>query len=307
MAAATSGASDGQAHWAAIRRAMSETVPHCQEIGIQVEALSGVPGASSRVLARLPWRATFARGPGDARMHGGMIATLCDSAAGIAAFCALPPDTPIATLELRLDHVGAPGPGADVTVACGCTDVSSGLVLVRGEAADAATGAVVARMTATFAVTPRGFAIGSDAASASVAAGASGPRDGGAVSSRAAPASFARFLGAEPRDGATLLVPFRPGLIGNVTLPALHGGVAAALLDLAVIEAVGVASPGDATADVASLTVTYLRLARPQDLRARARILRRGQSVVQLDAVAWQDSPDKPVAAATATVRLASR
>ena len=49
---------------------------------------------------------------------------------------------------------------------------------------------------------------------------------------------YARFLGVtvEPRDGGLeFLLPFRDEIVGNARLPAVHGGVLGAFLELAAL------------------------------------------------------------------------
>ncbi len=111
---------------------------------------------------------------------------------------------------------------------------------------------------------------------------------------------YCRFLGlgAELRDGVPVLVmPFAERLIGNVALPALHGGVIGSLLETAAIVQViwelriaRVPKPVDVTID-------YLRTGRAVTTYARARIAKQGRRVVNVHAEMWQDDEAKPVAA----------
>jgi acyl-coenzyme A thioesterase PaaI-like protein len=105
-------------------------------------------------------------------------------------------------------------------------------------------------------------------------------------------------------------------LIGNPMLPALHGGVTAAFLEVAAIIELGWSSlwedlsagrlgpeavaaghlpPLPKTID---FTVDYLRAGQARDCFARARVNRSGRRYASVHAEAWQDSPDKPFASA---------
>lgn len=135
---------------------------------------------------------------------------------------------------------------------------------------------------------------------------------------------YIRFLGIRfDRDGdqITAHLPFQPMLIGNPMLPALHGGVTAAFLEVAAIielswsnlwEDVSVGRL-DAGAGAASsvppgalpplpktidFTVDYLRAGQARDCFARARVNRSGRRYASVHAEAWQDSPDRPFASA---------
>ena len=84
-------------------------------------------------------------------------------------------------------------------------------------------------------------------------------------------------------DMAVLTLPFERSLvtIGNT----IHGGAIASLIDTAAM----VAAWSDTTVvenlrgTTVGLTVSYLAAAQGEDLRATARVLRRGRSLVYLD------------------------
>lgn len=106
-------------------------------------------------------------------------------------------------------------------------------------------------------------------------------------------------------DELTAILPFDEKLIGNPGLPALHGGVTAAFLEVAAIIELAwgnmwegmEAGRIDATAQPALLlpktidfTVDYLRSGLPRDAYARARINRSGRRYASVHVEAWQDN-----------------
>lgn len=113
---------------------------------------------------------------------------------------------------------------------------------------------------------------------------------------------YARFLGitVEARDGRLYgRMKFSEHLVGNPTLPALHGGTLAAALECAaqfelIWRAETVVLPKTVT-----LTVDYLRSAKAKDTFVRASIVRQGKRVTTVHAHAWQDDEAQPVAWAT--------
>ena len=110
---------------------------------------------------------------------------------------------------------------------------------------------------------------------------------------------YCRHLGirAELREGApVLLMPFEQKLIGNVILPALHGGVIGSMLETAAIVQVVWETRGSVLPKPVDITVDYLRSARAVPSFARARIARLGRRVVNVHAEMWQDDEKKPVA-----------
>ena len=114
-------------------------------------------------------------------------------------------------------------------------------------------------------------------------------------------------------DELTALLPYDERLIGNPMLPALHGGVTAAFLEVTSI--VGLswsllwepmeAAGSDAGAlplplpKTIDFSVDYLRTGLPRDAYARARITRSGRRFASVQAEAWQDNRDRPIAQAT--------
>ena len=128
---------------------------------------------------------------------------------------------------------------------------------------------------------------------------------------------YIRFLGIQfdrRGDELTAVLPFDDKLIGNPMLPALHGGVTAAFLEVAaIIELAWSTLWEDMEAgriDPAKLaegqfpllpktidfTVDYLRTGLPRDAYARARVNRSGRRYASVQVEAWQDNVTRPFA-----------
>ena len=111
---------------------------------------------------------------------------------------------------------------------------------------------------------------------------------------------------------------FDEKLIGNPVLPALHGGVTAAFLELAAIVeltwsamwedmeqgrvAPDAALPGSLPRlpKTIDFTIDYLRSGLARDAYARARVVRLGRRYASVQVEAWQDNRAKLFAQATA-------
>jgi uncharacterized protein (TIGR00369 family) len=118
---------------------------------------------------------------------------------------------------------------------------------------------------------------------------------------------YARFLGLKSEqsgDDLIVTMPFADHLIGNPLLPALHGGSTAAMLELTAIAQVALTWPRLRLPRPITVTTAYLRSGRPQDVHARARISRAGRRVAHVQAEAWQDDVDQPIASLTAQFAL---
>lgn len=120
---------------------------------------------------------------------------------------------------------------------------------------------------------------------------------------------ISRFLRLElSRDAQGLLTTMRfaPHLVGNSLIPALHGGTLGALLESAAIFNLLWEVPAERAPKTINITVQYLRTAHSADTYARAEIFKQGRRVATVRAQAWQDSSDKPVAAAMAHFLISS-
>lgn len=111
---------------------------------------------------------------------------------------------------------------------------------------------------------------------------------------------YARLLGIEIERGAAGLecvLPFREDLIGNTRLPAIHGGVIGAFLELTALLRLIDESGVESVPRPISFSIDYLRSAGPRPTRARAEIFKLGRRITHVRVIAWQDEPDRPVAA----------
>ena len=111
---------------------------------------------------------------------------------------------------------------------------------------------------------------------------------------------YARFLGMRVElrgDEMTGILPYAEHLIGNPSLPALHGGVigafmeATALLQLLTIESL------ERQPRPVDISIDYLRSGRPADTYARALIKKVGRRIANVQVEAWQEARAAPIAA----------
>lgn len=111
---------------------------------------------------------------------------------------------------------------------------------------------------------------------------------------------YATFLGVRAElkgDELTLILPYSEHLVGNPLLPALHGGVVGALMELTAITQLAIASKTETFAKTIDIGVDYLRSGRPVDTYARARVVKIGRRIANVQAEAWQAERTQPIAA----------
>ncbi len=100
---------------------------------------------------------------------------------------------------------------------------------------------------------------------------------------------------------------FEQILIGDIGVGALHGGTIGALLESTAIFSLLWEIEDTKMPKTINLTVEYLRSGRPKTTYASASITRHGRRVANVRATAWQEDPNKPIAAAYAHFLLVPR
>lgn len=113
---------------------------------------------------------------------------------------------------------------------------------------------------------------------------------------------YVRFLGMRVElagDEMTAVLPFADHLVGNPMIPALHGGVVGAFMELTALAQISLAQPGRRVPKTIDITIEYLRSARPQPTYARAILRKVGRRVANVQVEAWQESRSRLVAGMT--------
>lgn len=111
---------------------------------------------------------------------------------------------------------------------------------------------------------------------------------------------YAAFLGVRAElkgDELTLVLPYSEHLVGNPLLPALHGGVVGALMELTAITQLAIASKSTKFPKTIDIGVDFLRSGKPIDTYARARVIKIGRRVANVQVEAWQNERSQPIAA----------
>ena len=113
---------------------------------------------------------------------------------------------------------------------------------------------------------------------------------------------YAKLLGIriEQPDAASLrfVLPYQWDNVGNVKLPAIHGGVIAGLLENAAtlhllwaMESTTMPKPIDGNSD-------YLRSGRALETYAQCQVTKQGRRIANVAVKAWQEDADRPIAVA---------
>lgn len=120
---------------------------------------------------------------------------------------------------------------------------------------------------------------------------------------------YARFLGVrvELHDGVLRSrLPYRPSLVGNPKLPAVHGGVTAAFMENTAILQLLLQIDQNRIPKSIDFAIDYLLPNRPEDCYAECTVSRAGLRVAQTMVRCWQKDPQHPIAIARAHFLLAA-
>lgn len=114
---------------------------------------------------------------------------------------------------------------------------------------------------------------------------------------------YATFLGirAEIHENEILFVlPEDEKLIGNPSLPALHGGVIGAFMEQAGAFHLIAKMDKPVLPKIINFSLDYLRPARLKDTYATCRLTRQGRFIANISIIAWQENREQPNALARA-------
>lgn len=296
-------------------------VPYAMASGMAVSELS-----RGRASLLLPARTTWT---GDAErklIHTGCMSVLADTACGVALGVALQELEPFATLDLRMDYLRSAIAETDLICKAECHRVARSVAFVRGELTQPGQSEPVALVNATFMRTTANTRRQDGGANATAPIM---PTSLQAAASLMSPASiepslvfmnqaadqpetlalpaghspYVDFLNIHQQPqldaGPVFRMPFKPELIGNPMLQALHGGVLAGFAETAIILHLLATNPGIiGVPRGVDFAISYLRSAKPVDTFVQGRTVRQGNRVALVQVSLWQDDPQRPVALA---------
>ncbi|MFN3856900.1 MAG: PaaI family thioesterase [Caulobacter sp.] len=111
---------------------------------------------------------------------------------------------------------------------------------------------------------------------------------------------YARFLGIRAEvagDEMTMILPFGQHIIGNPVLPAIHGGVLGAFMEMTALAQLSLKQGQERQPRVIDVSIEYLRSGRPLTTYARAELKKVGRRVANVHVEAWQEQRANPIAA----------
>lgn len=294
-------------------------IPYAAASGMKVTDL-GQGHASLLLPARGTWTGNAER----KTIHTGCLSVLADTACGLAVGAALEELEPFATLDLRMDYLRPAVSDTDLICRAECHRVSRSIAFVRGELFQPGQTEPVATVNATFMRatantrrkdtvvdgSPSGAPTPTQAASSLMSPASVEPSLVFVSQAADAPETLALPVGRSPYvdflnihqqpqvdAGPVFRMPYKPELIGNPVLPALHGGVLAGFGETAMILHLVATNPGiGGVPRGVDFAIAYMRSAKPVDTFVQGTTVRQGNRVALVQVSIWQDDPQRPVA-----------
>jgi uncharacterized protein (TIGR00369 family) len=129
-----------------------EAIPHSRALGMKVIELRYGHG-----YMRIPYDPRYIGNPKTGVVHGGVITAFLDTLGGLVVMASVPRDTPLATLDLRIDYLRQALPNLDILGSAECYKVTENIAFVRGIAYQETFRDPVANCTATYMLGATGF------------------------------------------------------------------------------------------------------------------------------------------------------
>lgn len=105
-------------------------------------------------------------------------------------------------------------------------------------------------------------------------------------------------MGHDDEDRLLFALPFAEQNIGNVFLPALHGGLIGGFLESAAELLLCHQTGLREMPKIIDFSLDYLRSGKPQTCYARCTLTRQGSRIANLAIEGWQEQESKPIAVA---------
>jgi uncharacterized protein (TIGR00369 family) len=109
-------------------------------------------------------------------------------------------------------------------------------------------------------------------------------------------ASFLEVNVQQQGNEVITVLPFKEALIGNQTLPAIHGGAIGAFLEITAVLQLLFETACERIPKTVDVNFDYLRSGRATTTYGRAIVNRQGRRVANVRSEIWQESRDKPIA-----------
>ncbi len=129
-----------------------EGIPHTRALGLRFLSLHRGRGSMA-----VDYDARLVGNPRTGVIHGGVITALLDTLCAAVVMASVPEDTPLATLDLRIDYLHPATPGETIRASAECYKVTANVAFVRGLAYHETIDEPIANCTGAFMLGATGF------------------------------------------------------------------------------------------------------------------------------------------------------
>ena len=285
------------------------SLPHCRAIDLQA-----VCTEHDQPVLSVANRADLAGRSQEGTIHGGVITALVDVASASAVAAHLPDYEILATLDMRIDYMHPALTDRAVQAKSTCYRLAGQVAFVRTLCYQEGQSDPVALGTATFMRTPLESAEKQQLAAFLAqqqsqpapfpppsATGAHFHADAELIAKSATLMPYAAFIGLQTGTDAEsrlYALPYRPDLIGNIFLPALHGGLIGGFMESCAALYLYEQAQLSELPKMIDFSLDYLRSAKAETAYARCILTRQGSRITNIAVEAWQADESKPFAVA---------
>lgn len=103
-------------------------------------------------------------------------------------------------------------------------------------------------------------------------------------------------IGTDQHGNRLYCLPFAKQHIGNIFLPALHGGLIGGFLQSCINHYLIEQSKQKKSPHLIDFSIDYLRSGKAQNSYAQCQILHAGRRISHVTVIMWQEDADKPIA-----------
>ena len=131
-----------------------ESLPHNAKLGLRTVEI-----ARGRCTTYIEFRPELVGDPRRGVLHGGVVTTLIDATAGAAVYSSLPPETSLATLDMRIDYLKPAEPDKRLYASAELYRLTRRIAFVRASAYQDDPQNQVAHCAASFMIGSLGFSM----------------------------------------------------------------------------------------------------------------------------------------------------
>lgn len=281
-------------------------IKHCKLLGIDA-----VENSEKSLVLVLPYDKNASSLVGNQALSGGAMLTLMDTVCGLVAAKAINHEGVAPTLNMIIDYIQPQTPGSSLLGTATTLRINDTMLYSRGLCYEAGneespiafcSGTFVRIDSSASQVMP--IQVESSDYLAFLAGLTKLPNDQ-TITALINRSPYAQLLGIEAkknRDQILFILPACDRIIGNNTLPAVHGGCVAGFMEHAALLQAWSLNPAGSMPKAINSAIDFLRPARLVDSYASCEIMRRGRKVTNIRVTMWQTDTDKRIATASINI-----